>query len=259
MDKSKYTLFPALRYTGEMYLLLWHTHNEQNQLFIARTIDKLIRMFEIATKKNKTEFPEAKELWKASIVLPSTDIRNRYAEEAYNADVREFKQNISFEIKEYVRRNNELPIGVNRCSVDLPDDEEHYDCVSCENGFMLSKSWEQLMENHWDEYTNKPFSRQPFDGEVSTANETLYTCQLNSGHHCSGIILQSLDEANLFSHKILFFFHGKQLEMPKSINKITDEYEKREEIKKVAGRKAYEERYLQRIREQDERVLRLFR
>lgn len=255
MERQRYPLIPHLRYCGDKYLLLWHTHNTQHQVFLANSIEQAMELWFIAQKEEGLE-ASAKELWKATIVLPPDWLVVKYNEQCHREDLNNFIWHTCFEIDEYRKRHNKLPPNVVRCQ-NKPD---HAGC--CLGGEYIPKaSWEVLFEANWEgaqPWTGKKRNLTPFDGILADPDAPLYVCELNGGHHSGGIQFRDVKEnSKLMRDGVLFFFHGQKLEMPKeivdSISRLKEEEKHRRERSKISAK----ERWERSRREQDERLIRM--
>lgn len=251
MATNTYNLIPHLRITGERYLLMWHTEWEQHQLFIGKTLEQITNMWKTALKKNKTD-ATLKSLWKASIVLPSVWICDKYADDCYKGELYNFKVHTAYSINNYIKDNHKLPPNVKRCkqfiadiNADYIDEKEHYGCKNCYNRIILTtNTWEELFWKNSPKHKVK----EPFDGVMADDSKDIYVCRLDGGDHNRGIgfekVLTETQLGDMFNTSPLFFFHGEQIDIPEPLlelrNVLVAEEKARAKLDKIRQQEKWE-------------------
>lgn len=244
--KPIYPLIPKLHYTGERTLLLWHTHNRQNQVIVASSINNAIDLWKIALEKNGEE-ATAKEMWQVKIVLPSEKVCEEYSRQRYENELMNFKISTADKLKRYIEKTDKAISGIELCDNYDPSDErndnptadeydkEYHDyCKGCYMRVkLLNTTWKDLFEAQYDMKAQKV--EVGFKGEVANENEQLYICRLDNWHS-RGIMIEDINQDTSFSSndRFLFFFHGQQIEMPAEVKQLRDEVvAKKKEQEKV--------------------------
>jgi hypothetical protein len=262
---DKYALVPRFRYTGEKYLLLWHTLWEQNQLLVADSEEQIISLWYAALNKEKLE-AKPKELWKVNIVLPPTWVCESYARACYENDLLNFKHGIIFDIDDYQRKKHQLPPNVSKCqnyfsahNEEEGDRDTHYNCLNCEDGLVFKIPIVKLFEREeaisYTPYRAKPL--EPFDGLAADENKPLYVCCLNAGHHNSGITIDEISREKTLdaSANVLFFFNGYKLQVPNEILTSREKLIQAKKKKEAEQKKQSEKRWAKAEKERYDKLL----
>lgn len=256
-----YPLIPRLKYTGDKYLLLWHTYNTQHQVFLANSIAQAIELWYIAQREEGLE-ASAKELWRATIVLPPDSVKARYNEQCYKEDLNNFIWHTCFEIDDYRKRHKKLPPNVMPCK-----DPEHDNCGCLGGKFVPNTSWDTLFKKDWISQPESVWEGigrqtkkrvlQAFDGISANPNFPLYVCELNGGHHNRGIGFSEVKADTHFRRgSCLFFFQGEKIQIPTEILDSFGKLKRKEEEKKKQDKRASEERWAKNRRDADESLIR---
>ncbi len=257
-NEPNYPLIPHLRYTGNKHLLLWHTHNEQHQVFLANSIEQSIELWNVAQKEEGLE-ASAKELWNVTIVMPPEWVANKYNKQCYEEDIHNFIWHTCFEIDEYRKRHKQLPPNVVPCK-----SVEHDDCKCLGGKYLPTVSWDVLFKKDWaapPSWTGsvraaKKRILKPFDGILADENVPLFVCELNGGHHSRGITFTEIaEDSHIRRDSSLFFFQGQKINMPKEIIESVGKLKAKEEEKKKQDERKANERWTKSRRESDESLL----
>ncbi len=261
---------------GKHFIAIWWTHDEQNQIVVAKSMSALEKTLNIAIQKNY-DF-EIKEMFEIDIVSPPDSLCALAKKKARENEVQSFFQRVVFEIKDLNENNIQIPeiFGIcnrwksNRKGLLKKDDPKHFECKNCNDGILLKTlSLEEFYEKYyagWDDLLNVPKQMAYKDekalysrADTATSGLQLWCVEPRFGHHFSGILICTTDQnispdSYIGTDSVLFYFHKyKEIDNSKYKQIIKEIKDKREEKEKLSlvrfqkNRKKEKEKQIQKI------------
>ena len=229
--------FPSL--SGEYYLLVWWTHNDQHHVAVARTPEKVEMMFRrMLTSEGRYDGridwqeAEPRRFYRVNIVAPSQEMRLRFARAQQEHEVRSFGDWIVSSMRILEDADEPLPSGVKKCpKFKLPADYEggkpdrwtrdrHYDCINCRETFVFNvedfyprmrETW--LKERGYHERVEGGESKAP----EALPGQKLYEVRDAHGHHSDGTVVGEVLPDQEYFDRIKFFCHAEELPLPEEM------------------------------------------
>lgn len=193
-------MFPARvlapELTGEYYILQHHTHHEQNHMIVARSREALVHTF---GRVEENEAPDAiKEFCRIEIVAPTLELRNQYAENLWESEIRDFWSDMQFSLtwcgaSGNFRKSGKLPPQLKWCACA----KQHSDCNNCHMGL---KPKEGTLESFYWSARTKYLTSKGRQEELESKpelikardlmpGESISMLEYAPGHHSSGMTL----------------------------------------------------------------------
>lgn len=244
---------------GKHFIAVWWTHDEQNQIVVAKSMPALEKTLNIAISKN-SDF-EIKEILEVDIVSPPDELCEVAKKEARKRLVNEFFQTITYYIDDMIENKIQIPEIFKICDkwkstrkdTNKKNDPNHYECGNCFRKISLKNlSVEEFYEKYhlgWDNLLKVPFNKKfeisddgDFFSRAKNANSKmeLWSACPHFGHHCKGVELRFVDQnpndEYINTNSVLFYFHKiKEINNSKYqeiIKNIKDKEIKKEKLSK---------------------------
>lgn len=225
MNLPEHQLKVYYPYGGEHFILRWHSHNEGHNLILARSKASAERTFQSVLRKYSDT--KAKEFLKINIVAPTDEIRQEYAKNKFDNEVRVFWGTYVWMARDYKEKFGSVPAKLKECQAyssdqegtEEKDDEAHYYCLNCFEGFFpVSGTLESIYlanrDAHLAKYPDR-FDKRLVECQASPAdtNKRLYTIGGDFGHHQEGIVLGE----NRLGLGRFFFFYQDPVEVDRTL------------------------------------------
>lgn len=272
-DDPFYKLLPAYNNVGAKSICLWNTKNE-NHIIIANDEKQIANMLPAILRKGHGRL---KEYWEAEIVSPPPQIAKRYAIQIKAAEQKQFNQWVVSLVHSYRLTNNKMPPGFLKCENYLKKeesyvkrvskvvadeiaiessapvekaDEWHHKCKNCNVGIVYNLDMNVFFDKCRTKLKKKPpeTNRKENPYEPSRYLYAVECSKTGIGHNGNGIRIVSIEHMERYhapEKGLLFFFHGRKKEMPKTFVDVYEDYQKElkvQEQKKIdEAQKFYEE------------------
>jgi hypothetical protein len=265
MDHPLKVYFP---HGGKHFVAQFWTHNEQNQIVVARSLSALDRTLNLLIEEDCDL--QVNEILEVNIVSPPESLCEMAKIEARRILTSQFFKLITFYIKELVDNKFEMPKAFKPCpkweteykDISRKDDKNHLFCKNCYEKIALNAlSPEEFYEKYHSKWESIFENRKPFVNELavysyagsSTAKDELWYVDSDFGHHSSGVRFRLVDMADkcVNTYPVLFYFHKiKEIDNSKYtdlLKKNKTKKQKKEKLNKIKFaehlKKEKEERY----------------
>jgi len=260
---------------GRHFIAVWWTHNEQNQIVVAKSLSAIDQTINNLIKEN-SDF-EIKEILEVDIVSPPTKLCDLAKKEIKKRLADEFFQSVTYYIYNMVEDKVEIPEIFKICNKWKPtrkyankkDDPNHYECSNCFRKISLKNlSIEEFYDKYhsgWNELLKIPIYKDYDDkscySRAKNANSKmeLWSACPHFGHHCKGVQLRLVDQTPdeyIDTNSVLFYFHkikeidnSKYQEIVKNIKAKEIEKEKLSKEKFLKKRQKETEEKFQKIKD----------
>lgn len=241
-SRSLITEFPTLvkvPQAREAYLLQWYTQDGGNEVIVASTIDNAVAIFKGLFKRHKGIEP--KKFFKAKFVSPPSDLQVKNAQQDFDNMCEQFKSTLEWMGRSLPKEALTCPSHPKPRHPDDYRDPEECKVPDCHGGILMTD--ERFLELCWAEHDRKKAEKAAADakftkkygGQTSPSQApapvdgTVYVCESNGGHHCSGVTLEVVgnSKGNGYGRpEYMFFFQGQELPLPKGVSLVLIEDKK---------------------------------
>lgn len=254
---DEYPLFPRYPFYGTHHVLVWWTPATKNRAIVVDSKTKLLGSFQSIYKgRSGSYIPEPKAYWKGTIVPPTPEMEQQYAEQEFKDERQKFK----CWVLNLIHSFEELPHGFRRCQDYDPDpdivnedfeDEDslrymrdtHIGCLTCGGDKILPPegvSWDDLFLRGRDTFRSHRGhinikKRVPDDAPKPDPNKPLLVAKETIGDQGRGFTFGSGLYENYGA--FMFCFQGEEHPIPQDILKQASKWEDEEESRASLWRK----------------------
>lgn len=210
---------------GKHFLLNWYTDYDRGHVLLARSEAAIKNAFD---RHVLDEVPEVKAYCEIEIVAPSKKMCREAAERAYHADVDNFMNQVTWRLREVLKKHGALPFfapcnkfesetsHLHGDGDDAHEDrelDEHYDCKNCTEGIRLvGLTKEEFFDRHAERWVLEMDDFRGYEdpkrlvslAEQAGDDEVLYMALGDYGHHQNGIYLST--EPGWRREDVLFYY-----------------------------------------------------
>lgn len=263
--KEKYPLQVGFPKGGDYFCLFWRTYDEGQNMILSAKEESILPCWKSVLEKCGDDSIKIKGYWKISIVSPTEKMKEDYATKEFESDLRTFRNIIGFDIKNYLKLKSHPSISkcqnyLNRYDKNNEftpesDDEDHYYCTNCINGYIIkNKSTLDLFlkSKYYSEIKSDKYF-YPSQAPIISPNKKLHCIKTNFGHHMNGLVLRQdlSEEESIPLGDILFYFHGEELDIPQDISDTHQKFLQDVEQIKIDKDQAWDEN----LKKQDEELI----
>lgn len=262
-------------YGGRHFIAVWWTHDEQNQIVVAKSLNALDKTLNIAIENNSDI--ELKEMWEVEIVAPPDKLCQIAKAEARKIEVNDFFRSIVGYLNELLENEIPIPEMFKVCdrwenddlSMKEENDEHHWNCKNCVEKFSLKSltldEFYDKYNSNWNAMHNVPkyAESKALYGLAGTANENdeLWCAEPQFGHHCNGTSLSIVSqdpEDYINTSSVLFYFHKiKEVDCSK-YNQTIDEIKNKIKEKELLRREQYGKNFQKEKEKRFQKILDFF-
>lgn len=263
-------------YVGVYYVLVYHTHDKQHQIILAKSESALKQTFQELLKD--CWYAEFKQVLKIEMVAPNVKWCQMAIEKERKRNIRDFCNTICWSMSRYFENGYELPEIFTECnkwnpSEDYAADEEtedHWGCKNCTYRIRIDmdcgefydlyhQQYNSIIESFRDNYSHswqtpsksKPEPQLKYSQALEVGeHEEIYIAYPSFGHHAHGIDLRKFEPEHWMAcdAEVLFFYRKlEDLDKEWFLNlqeQVAEEHNKRSEAK---------EKFRELKRKEDER------
>ena len=259
---------------GKHFIAQFWTHDEQNQIVVAKSLSALDRTLNLLIEKDYDL--QVKEIFEVDFVSPPKSLCELAKVEARKIQVEEFYKLITFYVKELVDNKKQLPGIFKICTkwkpvgndVSKDDKDHHYYCKNCYEKIALKNlSFEEFYEKYhltWDSTFNnrKQFvdERAVYSRAKPAYQNELWFVNPNFGHHSSGATIRLVEDPTVYvnTSPVLFYFHKiKEIDNSKYVDLLKEIKQKQKE-KDKRSRDTFAENVKKEKEEKYQKILKIF-
>lgn len=254
-------------YGGEHCLLVWYERDEGNHLLIAKTPEQAIKLF--GTIIDRYPYAEVKNFFRATIVAPTQEQCEAYAQGKLESDVRLFWDIYANSARSYHEKNKALPPKMKWCEKFVPDyedaneDDEHWNCLNCNHTKIVPASGtiEEMYLAHRETFLQKLGQHGDPRAVKSLApaqdpNKICFVMVPDFGHHHEGLV--SEDVKHLRTQDVMFFYQDVSPIDKSKCDAMVEEQKRFHETATKEREDKWEQEKIEREKEEFEDLLKIF-